>query len=210
VFLEYYQNSFSKTPDASNKIIVKVLATTVSISRIGDAGDFFIELTNNATSDIDVSNWQIRASGKIFTLPKNSVIMSKKAMTIPGKVNGLISSRDLKLYSSTGELIYDYNNQYVPTNSSVENNNSAKADPALVENIQNEKIVLADTEINSENKISNNDLLANAESSSQGKNSFLFIILLVVLLVFSGLAVYFIRQKKNVVAEGDNFEILDE
>lgn len=215
LFLEYYQNIFSKTPEATNKIIIKVLPTTVSISKVGDVKDFFVELTNNATSDIDISNWTIRANRKTFFLPRNSIVMSKKQMTISGKITGLTygDQNDLKLYSSTGELAFDYNHRYSPTRTSTKNTNQGGQIQA--KNVTEEKIMLANAETNPADQISSDNLLANAlktDSSGEGptKNSYLFLIPLILLLALSGTAVYFIRKKKAIRVEEDDFEILDE
>jgi len=110
IYSEYYSNVLSKIPDAINKIIVKVVPITVTISKVGDAKDFFIELSNNASSDIDVSSWIIKANEKVFTLPKNSFIMSKNKMTISSRISGFVFSDrySLELISSTGELIFKY------------------------------------------------------------------------------------------------------
>ena len=109
--MEYYTNNYSQAPEIVNKIIVKVVTTTVVISKVGDEKDFFVELTNNANSDIDISNWFLKSNGKTFVLPKNSIILSKKQMTISGKITNfnLNDKYGLKLFSGSNELIYDYN-----------------------------------------------------------------------------------------------------
>ena len=88
-----------------------MVTTTVVISKVGDEKDFFVELTNNANSDIDISNWFLKSNGKTFVLPKNSIILSKKQMTISGKITNfnLNDKYGLKLFSGSNELIYDYN-----------------------------------------------------------------------------------------------------
>lgn len=214
VFLEYYSNSFSKTPEATSKMIIKVLPTTVTISKVGDAKDFFIELTNNASSDIDISNWVVNASGKIFILPKNSVIMSKKQMTISGKITGFVygDQYNLKLLSGTGELVSDYNIPLASTKilaikpsseikSLAENNPKNSTTPALPE---------PSTELSPSDQVPIESLSANALEGTSSNKSYFFFWGLVVLLVASGGAVYYIRQGKNVSKVGDDFKIIDE
>jgi hypothetical protein len=207
LLLEYYQNAFSKTPDAINKMIVKVLPTTVTISKIGNAKDFFIELTNNATSDIDISNWKIEAGGKTFTLPKNSVILSKKQMTISGKITGFIygDQYNLKLLSGNSELVFDYNssrNRYTSKSFTVKTvpiSNMSSNEIQNKENIQteNQNIDLASAAILS-------------DSGNNDKKSYFFFWGFVVLLFVAGGGVYYIRQRGNVRNVGDDFKILDE
>jgi hypothetical protein len=211
LFLEYYSNSFSKEPEAVSKMVIKVLPTNVFISKVGDAKDFFIELTNNASSDIDISNWVINANGKTFILPKNSVIMSKKQMTISGKITGFTigDQNNLKLYSGTGELVYDYNAGIQPPksplsgglptgiSSSPDKGRSGGVVSTAVQPLEN----LGATVLQSD--------VLNSESASNFSTPF-FPIASFVFIGASAGAVYFIRRKKVVSETGDDFEILDE
>lgn len=214
VFLEYYSNSFSKIPEATSKIIIKVLPTTVTISKIGDAKDFFIELTNNASSDIDISNWVINANGKIFILPKNSVIMSKKQMTISGKITGFVlgDQYNLKLLSGTGELIFDYNS--FPVNESAPETLVTKTNENSVQ-VENKVPTPANSNLQNAQEIPASDLVASPILSDINENknsnkSYFFFWGFVVLLVVSGGAVYYIRRGKNVSKIRDDFKIIDE
>ena len=196
LFLEYYSNSFSKDPEAVSKMVIKVLSTSVSISKVGDAKDFFIELSNNASSDIDISSWVINTNGKTFILPKNSIIMSKKQMIISGKITGFTfgDQNNLKLYSGTGELVYDYSSSKT----------IQKISPLLIKE-------------RTQTAIPTNNLLASAVSSdtinSDSANNSHIPIIPIAFFAFIGAsagAVYFIRQKKVISKDGDDFEILDE
>ena len=55
VSLEYYASYYSLTPEATSKIIIKVVPMALSISRVGDAKDFFVEIANASNYDIDLS-----------------------------------------------------------------------------------------------------------------------------------------------------------
>jgi len=204
VSLEYYLRTDSQIPEITNKMIIKVLSTTVTISKVGDAQDFFIELTNNANSDIDVSNWFINANGKVFILPRNSTIMSKKSMTISSRITGfnIGDKYDLKLLSSTGELVFNYN---APSARTVATK-TVSTTPISVKN---------EASLNPNNQLSTLELSANVlESDSSDKsdsnNSYLFSLGLFALLSVSGGAVYFIRRTKTISNPGDDFDILDE
>lgn len=209
VSLEYYQNDFSKTPEASAKMTIKVIPTVVVISRVGDAKDFFIELSNNAPAVIDVSNWFLSANGKTFVLPKNSVIMPKKQITLPGNITGLSYNdrSSLKLFSSTGAMVFDSSiivavpkqeteKPIVQKISSAQNNKiptktpSPVADPAPVENLP----AFAAQSIPPED---------------DSQNLYLPMLLSFVLIGASAGAAYFIRRKRAIPKIGDDFEILD-
>lgn len=219
LYLDYYPSILSSEPEAFQKMTIKVIPTTVVISKIGDAKDFFIELTNNASSEMNVSAWTLRANGKIFTLPEHTIILPKKHIILSPKITNFqfIDQYSLKLYSSTGELIFDYNNiPAVPPEVS-----ESKASEPIDDKV--------DTSKNSEQKIENDsnalsvsipkdNLIATAVASSpegdttkQSKNnSYIFIIIFILLLLISSIGVYFMRQKKIVSQNGDDFDIIDE
>jgi hypothetical protein len=204
VSLEYYKSDGSISKDAGNEVTLKIIPLTVVISKVGDEKDFFVELSNNADHEIDVSKWQLSSLNKIFTLPKNTIILANKFLTIPGRISGftLGDKNSLKLSSSTGEVVFDYN-------------------PVLVENkVSNNSIQEVSTrELTKDNKkeVQNLDvdLPANALMgirSNDSSNGFLFYGSFLILLVSASMAVYFIRRKKNTlnVEDGSDFEILDE
>lgn len=198
LFLEYYQNNFSKTPEAVNKMIIKVLPTSVVISKVGDAKDFFIELSNNAASDIDISGWIINANGKIFILPKNSVIMSKRQMTISGKITGFAygDQYNLKLFSGTGEQVFNYSPGALPVKI------LAKSPAPIKVSTATQPIQASALAINSQNP----------ESPDGPYSSLTIPVVSAVFIGASAYGVYFIRRKKtlSVSAVGNDFEILDE
>jgi len=212
LFLEYYQNNFSKTPEATSKMIIKVLSTTVTISKVGDAKDFFIELSNNASSDIDISNWVINASGKIFIFPKNSVIMSKKQVIISGKITGftLGDQNNLKLYSGTGELISDYNAGIQSPKSSLSRGLSAEVSSSPDKGRLGGVVFPAVQSL--EENLGATVLESDVMNSGSSNNSPIPIIPIAsfIFIGVSASAVYFIRQRKVITQEGDDFEILDE
>ncbi|MFA4975605.1 MAG: lamin tail domain-containing protein [Candidatus Paceibacterota bacterium] len=229
VFLEYYKDTFSKVPEITNKIIIKVVPTTVSISKVGDMKDFFIELTNNASYDIDVSNWVINANGKIFVLPKNSVIMSKKQMTISSKITGFIygDQYNLKLLSPTNELIFDYStsltNKNIPKVAFLKTNTTSNN--ASTNESENEKNMPSFINLNTVNKNNADSVLDGQvpidnlgaeviKSDIPINNNFKYGVFgLIAFLGVSTSAAYVIRNRgKKIVskANGDDFEILDE
>ncbi|MFA6076538.1 MAG: lamin tail domain-containing protein [Candidatus Paceibacterota bacterium] len=207
LFLEYYQKKSSQTPDATSKVTIKVLPVTVTISRVGDAKDFFVELSNNANSDIDISNWVISANGKIFTLPRNSIIMSKKMMTISSKITGFKygDQYNLKLSSSTGELVFDYPASVLPP-----------VKIAIQPKVPYVAVQPSIKSISVPEEVSVENLLASAVSGEGeiAKNNpiraYFFTIILTVFLGVGAIAVYFIRQKRVVLETGNDFKILDE
>ena len=205
VSLEYYSNSFTENPEAVDKIMIKVVPLSISIFKIGNVRDFFVELTNNSNYETDISGWILSSNNKNFVFPKNSIIMPRKPLTISSKLTNFIfgDQNDLKLLSSTGEIVFDYN---LPTKAYSQN--IAKKD--VKKTISG---IVAYTDIKKEENITNDDLPAEAQVGSvQVKNNFIFSIVFVFLLIGAGLGVYFIRQRKKIhkYENGEDFEILDE
>lgn len=215
LFLEYYSKK-SQVPEITNKVSVKVVSTSVSISKIGDTKDFFIELTNNASSDIDVSHWFVNANGKTFILPKNTVIMSKKSMTLSDKVTGFIfnSKPNLKIFSSSGELIFDYQLSNLDSNT-IETEDEFESDTEFLPNESEE----LDQEKDEEYKIEEGDVLENlsgnilsSDTSEENDSNptYLFLIGFFILLSISTVLVYFLRKKSVTSSAVDDFQILNE
>ena len=234
VSMEYYSSYLSDIPDAVNKIVIKVVPVTVSISKVGDAKDFFIELTNNSDYEIDISKWMINANGKMFVFPKNSVIMSKKAITISGKITGFVlgDEKNLKLISSTGETVFDYNSLFTqdeiiaktPIKSSVNTppvepvHNAPQSDISgdKSENLADDQTPdkMSDKTPN-QTQVSDDNLSATAvlgDTQIKGTNNYLFFGIFGILLAGVGIGVYLIRRNRipTNTEDGNDFKILDE
>jgi len=215
--LDYYSNAFNSEPDFSSQMTIKVLPLVVSISKVGDAQDFFIELTNNSNNNLDISSWKLSANNKIFIFPKNTTILANNKITISGKITNFVfgDQNDLKLISSTGEIVFVYNSSLLPKEI-FPKNNTEKVVPKNTNVLSNNTDKIEDS--SSENKIQNinNDLPASALLGSgeviKSSNNNFFTIVFIFLLLGVIILVYFIRKNRSIKEplEGDDFEILDE
>ncbi|MFA6256759.1 MAG: lamin tail domain-containing protein [Candidatus Paceibacterota bacterium] len=211
IVFEYYPDHFAEEPEATTKINIKVIKPEVTISRVGDASDFFVELMNNTSYDVDLSLWKLSSHSKSFTIPKNTNIFANKKLIISGRTSGLNISDlpGLKLVSPDQETIFEYFS-YAP---------SAKAIPKApksvgVNNSQNltPELVLGDDDTSFRN-LGANVALADAGDDYDTSGLFSSLIWPVVFLGFmsvSAYAVYLVRQKKASPNASDEFEILDE
>lgn len=208
VTLSYYSNVFNKEPEVFNKIIIKVIPLSVSISKIGIDKDFFVELSNNSDYETDISGWVLRASQKNFIFPEGSIILPKQKMMISGGVTGfsINDNTTLGLFSSTGVLVFDYyqslNNKVRPIQriSLQEQKSKNKLDSLAVNQIGNNF-----REINSD--LTANTFLLNEKNQN---NSYAFFWGFIILLIVSGSMVYLIRQRKNRLENIEEFDIIDE
>lgn len=217
VNLEYYANYYGDIPDASDQIIIKVVGADLIISKVGDEKDFFIELTNNTSYDIDISKYILASSAKNFTFPKNTFINAKKKIIISGNIThfSVLDKDSLRLINPQGVVLFDYGASFSsPTSIKAVNKNVVQPEISTDKNQMNFIPALSNTELKSIDKpivISNPQ--ASAIKSDVIKNNFLIpylpIFVFVVLIGGSASAVYFIRRKKIVSKTGDDFEILD-
>ena len=220
VFLEYYVNDYGEIPDASTSILVKIIGADILISSVGNEQDFFIELSNNTDKDVDISKWMLTSGDKRFIFPKNTIIPTKKKIIFSPFVTGFTFSdkNNLKLVSSEWKTVFDYGGSLVPlpTPKLVAKNKisyavSSNASPVdvtpetLDQNYQLEDT--SDLNLNLEAQA-----IASKVNIEKNKNSYFLIVVLFVLLVAGGGAVYFIRNLKNKEALeiGEDFDILEE
>jgi hypothetical protein len=204
ISLEHFADNFSETPDVAGEFTVKVISANISISRVGNARDFFVELTNNTDYPADLSGWFLTSDTKSFTIPHNTILASKKTILISGWItNFSTSDKDtLKLLNPGREVVFDYSTSpAVPPSRTLS-----------YQNISSGKISVASA--GSGNKISaeNVEARAFAFDQSSGKASPLPVIPIIsALFIGAGASsVYFIRKNKGNMKAGDDFEILDE
>lgn len=214
VSLEYYANLDSNIPDATAKITIKVVPMAVSISRVGDEKDFFIELWNDTNYEIDLSNWLLSSFNKTFVLPKSSSILAKKKIIFSSKITNfsVYDKNSLKLMTPQGEVVFDYgasivSTAVVPVKITVPS--KAKVVSKTVEPVQ--KVALTEKV---QTKIPVENLPAGVIESNVIENNpiraYFFATILTVFLGMSAGAVYFVRRKKIIRGAGDDFKILDE
>ena len=208
VSLNYYQNYYGNdlVPDATSQTNIKIIPADISISKVGDTKDFFVELTNNTDYNADISGWVLSSAQKSFSFPKNTIIISKQKMMISPKItNFSINDKNtLKLMDSGGNTIFDYTNPIVPV--------------ALATHKTTATTIVAE-DIPDINNLIATALPNNIQDSSNLNDPTTFyspkeIIIFVAAFVFVGLSaylIYFVRQKKVLPkSAADDFEILDE
>jgi|SRR3989344_4528199 len=211
VSLEYYMDNYKNLPDATDKIIFKVVPADIVISSVGDEKDFFIELTNNANYDTNISKWILVGNNKSFVFPKNTIIGSEKKMIISPKITNFsfTDKNNLKLLNPQGEIVFDYPifiSSTVLTKTVVQPSMPVSQSSTMTKPLGDAL----------EEKIPVENLLASVAQSDIVKNdsdNLFTTIIYLISFVFIGIsagAVYFLRQKKIISGVGSDFEILDE
>ncbi len=92
VVLEVSSGYFS----GSDRLKVSAVTPEIIISKIGDASDYFIEVTNNSKYELDLSGWILRSQSAQFFIPKNTIIMSGGKVSFSSLVTGFYFSLDDK------------------------------------------------------------------------------------------------------------------
>ncbi|KKU50505.1 MAG: hypothetical protein UX71_C0001G0160 [Parcubacteria group bacterium GW2011_GWA1_47_10] len=207
VIFEHYPNYFTEEPDASENLNIKVIEPQVAISRVGDADDFFVELSNNTDYDVDMSGWFLLGNIKSFTIPKNTFLTKNKKIVIPGRTSGLMLSDlpALKLATPSREIVFEYFPN-VPTSTpqkpvSSKNAKNLEAEPPSEDNISNLENLGAN--------VANAGVLGE-ENTRTSPPSFTWPIIFLGFVGVSAYAVYAIRHKKLAPGAGNDFELLDE
>jgi hypothetical protein len=207
VYLEYYLNGYLDIPDSKNKFIISVVPVELIISRVGDEDDFFIEIANNSDHEVDISNWSLSSGEKKFIFPKNSILSSKRKIILSPKLTNfnIIDKDNLKILTNSGNIIFSFINPNIEEKSKTLKSFTPefKNNQNKTKELKKEEVIILGLNENLEANVSSGD-------TNIKNNSYLFFIVFVILLVVSCVAVYFIRRKKVISKEGDDFEILDE
>ncbi|HUC89156.1 MAG TPA: lamin tail domain-containing protein [Candidatus Paceibacterota bacterium] len=88
ITLSYYQNYYENKPDATDRMIIKVVPSEISISSAGDAADPFVELENKSTYEIPLSKWILKGLMHSFTIPEGTVILPNEKLKLSPKATG--------------------------------------------------------------------------------------------------------------------------
>ena len=117
VILEYSQSVYASAPDATDRLTIKVLPAGVSITSFGSAPDFPVELSNSATSEIDISGWVLQSVTKLFRLPQNTLMLPSKKIILSGRLTGFTvdDAKTLRLVLPSGDLVFDYGASLSPS-----------------------------------------------------------------------------------------------
>lgn len=202
VSLAYYMNYYSENPEAADKILIKIIEPNISISNVGNAEDFFIELFNQTDYEADISNWLFISDHANFTLPKNTILGSKKKMILAPQITGfsIADKSTLKLMTPQRMVVYDYNTSNVPA---IQNKTASQPKTAINNAISPIVNPLANIPVE-------NLTAAPLLSEKADTNSTLPVFAFVLFLGATSSAVYFLRRKRGPMIAGDDFELVDE
>jgi len=218
--LEYYVNSYADTPDASDKILVKVIPADISISKVGDQSsqsDFFVELYNKTDYNVDLSRWTLLSSSKSWTMARNTILTPQQKMVISSKITNfsIEDKNTLKLMTPQGEIAFDYGAaQAIPKSPPQPHltpllKGEGEKSSFLPQGKAGDEVGFDAALVSASENLPASIMSSNAIPKSSN-NSYMPALISLLFIGASGGAVYFIRQKKIIPRIGDDFKILDE
>ncbi|MDP3726217.1 MAG: lamin tail domain-containing protein [bacterium] len=93
---------------SSDKILLTVVPSQISINEIGSPEDFFISIKNDTKYEINLGGWIVRSSSTHFTIPTNTFVLSMKAIRLAGSITKLPFSSDVALLYPNGTVASIY------------------------------------------------------------------------------------------------------
>lgn len=110
LILSYFSNIFQKSPEATDRMIIKVLPSEVLISSVGSTTDPYVELSNKSNYEVDLSNWNLKNYTHSFSIPGGTIILPNNKIKISSKITGFTVG-DLSyliLENTKGEVMTTY------------------------------------------------------------------------------------------------------
>ena len=203
--LSYYHTSFSEIPEATDKINLKVLPSSINITSVGNYSDSYVEIENKSSYEISLKNWNIITLNNFFKIPDGTIILPNKKIKFSPKITGFIYDdlKYIKLVDPNGNTVATY-----PTSNKInvtKNLGIIKGD--TVKNIEISKdIYLEELDSDNKNIINLNNLEASVSSSRIKINPILVSILGLGVIVSFSLYVLFSFKKKEKEEDLENLD----
>jgi len=198
--LSYFNNSFSLTPEATDKIIIKVVESEVYISGVGNSEDPYIEIENKSKYEVNLSNWIVTAGTHYFKIPDGTILLPDKKIKLSPKITGFTSldlgsiiitnpnkfvvatypTQTKKLVSKKSEVtsVTKYNNSILP-----------------VDNLQNNSLQ-EDSQV-----INLNDLGASASGAKINISNTVYSLAGLLIIIGLGITSFLLIKKKNNISD---------
>lgn len=110
ITLSYYQNYYNAIPDATDRLIVRVVPQEVFISSVGNDVDPYVEIENKTALELDLSQWTIKGLTHNFIIPNGTILLPGKKLKFSPKVT-FLNYEDLNyltLLNPSGEISSTY------------------------------------------------------------------------------------------------------
>ncbi len=212
-------NTSSGMYSSSDRVVIEAIPSEIKISSVGVEGNSFVEISNETKYELNISWWRLRAGGKIFTIPKDTIVLPENKIIFP--------SQYTKFETKTGdsvELLYPNGvvatfyfwepdiqivqiPQVIKVNTPKASIPFAKDGPLQVDDIEKEDGEELDVEIITE------DQTANVFTATDGSgNIYKYLLGVTGISALAIFGVLLTRKERftEVVSEADEYEIIEE
>lgn len=94
---------------ATDRSDITILTPELSVSKVKEGGDGFIELHNAGANEVDLSFWMLKSGTRTFTIPQGTMIGGKKTIPFPTAITGLsVDLRSAALLYPNGNIVTAY------------------------------------------------------------------------------------------------------
>lgn len=194
--ISYFDNSFVEIPDATDRIIIKVIPSDVYISSVGTDSDPYIELENRSKYEVILSGWIIKGGDKTFVFPEGTTLLQGKKIKLSPKITGF-TALDIKyitILNPSNEVITTYPKDNKKTVSTSGVNNPTYNNSVSTNGVPKDITSLKDPQI-----INLNDLGASSSDAKVNISSGVYSIIGLIVIIGLGIASFlFIKKKKDV------------
>lgn len=197
--LSYSGSSFSAKPDATDRLIVKVISSGIVISSVGTFADPYIEIENNSNYEMSMSNFIIKGSVHYFIIPNGMMILPKSKLKLSPRITGfdINDLTSISIIDTSGQIFATYPNKVAST---IKYSTSKNINNVTSENIVKSDIATDNQNGNPNNVIDLNNLGVSAVNSKEfnlSKGAYAWFGLAVILII--GIAsVILIRRKEEI------------
>jgi hypothetical protein len=108
--LEYYQNYYNKEPQATDRMVIKVIEGGVTVSSVGTDTDPYIELENNSTYEIAISMWMVKGVTHSFAIPNGTILLPNKKLKLSPHATSFDATdiSSIVLQNPAGEIVSQF------------------------------------------------------------------------------------------------------
>lgn len=212
-------NASSGKYGASARVTIEAIPADVIISSVGTAGDSFVEVYNKTKYELDFSGWRLRAGAKLFTIPKDTIILPGAKIMFPSQYTGFVSigGGDVALLYPNGTVVNAYSQTPVQTsgaqvvvNQVAEPKREFPPETATDGKAVAEIIVERDIEETAGVQQSANVFTAAADTGNDLYKWFLGVVLLAATAIVGLFFTQSVAQQNIARAEADDYEIVEE
>lgn len=116
ITLLYYRVNTNTLIAANDRITIKVLPPQISISSVGKSGDYFVELENKSSLEVDLSRWIIKGVDNSFGIPSATILLPGQKLRFRDRVTHFTEAdlSSIVLINSSQEIADTYPFQKFP------------------------------------------------------------------------------------------------